>query len=534
MFRNPSIALRLQELERRDAPATLIGANKVTYLDVDGDNVTVVLSKPVLTGANVATVFTFDTPFATVGPQQLQEINLTSIEGAAGTTITTVAKRNAVTGGDGFAALGEIDGTGIDLGAVKVDGDLGRIVAGDAMTATSGLKGLTVHSMGLYWDTGGGPYFDTAIQGKLGFLKVKTGVFNSSIKVEGGADGQIGSVLVGGCLYGGAGEFSGSIISTGDMGFVTIWGNVIGGGNDVTGGVFSGGKLAGVKVGGSVIGGYGTYSGQIGSIGNMGPVTIQGNLIGGHHNNSGVVYCFSTLAELTVRGDVVGGSAFGADNLSGSGFIVANRIVSLTIGGSLIAGSDGTFGTFQNNGAIRADDDLGTVLIKGSIEAGFGGNPAIISARGQATPTSTSDVAIGKLTVGGDVNGVLILAGVDANGVARNADAQIGTVYVGGDWIVSSIAAGVDPGPGGFFGDGDDTKMSGGVVNDNPAMYSSIKSLIIGGQVAGDYQTLGDFGIVAEIVGVVAIGGTTLSTTAGKSNDDFSVGITGDCKVHEI
>ena len=34
-------ALRLDHLERRDAPATLVSATKLTYQDADGDNVAV-------------------------------------------------------------------------------------------------------------------------------------------------------------------------------------------------------------------------------------------------------------------------------------------------------------------------------------------------------------------------------------------------------------------------------------------------------------------------------------------------------------
>lgn len=38
-----------ERLEDRVAPATLIGSNKVTHQDVDGDIVTVTLLKPLLT-----------------------------------------------------------------------------------------------------------------------------------------------------------------------------------------------------------------------------------------------------------------------------------------------------------------------------------------------------------------------------------------------------------------------------------------------------------------------------------------------------
>src|SRR5437588_12961822 len=52
--------LRLEPLEGRDAPATLVSPFRVTYQDADGDHVTVTLSKPLLTPANVNGVFEFD------------------------------------------------------------------------------------------------------------------------------------------------------------------------------------------------------------------------------------------------------------------------------------------------------------------------------------------------------------------------------------------------------------------------------------------------------------------------------------------
>ncbi len=140
------------QLESRRLLATLVSTTKITYQDIDGDNVSVTFSKPILTNATVAnSVFSFDTGSVSgsnVGKQQLRSINLSAIPAAAGTTITTAAVRSATTGGDGFAAVGQIDATGRDISTVTIDGDLGRIVAGDAVTTTQGLGALTVHSRG--------------------------------------------------------------------------------------------------------------------------------------------------------------------------------------------------------------------------------------------------------------------------------------------------------------------------------------------------------------------------------------------------
>src|SRR5207247_2214508 len=128
--------------------------------------------------------------------QQLQAINLTALGPAASSTwVTTIAIHSAITGGDGFAAVGQIDATGIDMGAVTIDGDLGCIVAGDATTTTAGLRGLTVQSLGMFGTNTGAPNLNTVVQGKLGFLSVKSDVKDAFINVQGGDDGKIGSVF---------------------------------------------------------------------------------------------------------------------------------------------------------------------------------------------------------------------------------------------------------------------------------------------------------------------------------------------------
>src|SRR3954467_10479861 len=147
-----SPALRLEPLESRHAPARLIGPTALTYQDKDGDTVTVAFSRPVLAAFAPGAIFTFDSgPGAINGStavqEQLQRIDLTGTPAAAtGTAITVTAVRGPANGGDGFAAVGEIVATGIDVGVVKVDGDLGRIRAGDGTLTTPGLRALSTQS----------------------------------------------------------------------------------------------------------------------------------------------------------------------------------------------------------------------------------------------------------------------------------------------------------------------------------------------------------------------------------------------------
>ncbi len=729
-------------LESRVLLATLVSATKVTYQDIDGDDVSVTLSKPVLTAANVNSIFQFNTSSvngSNAVPQQLRRINLGGVAGVAGTTIATVSIRNPVKGGDGLAALGEINATGLDIGAVTIDGDLGRILAGDGNALTQGLGDLSVKSMGRYGTVTGAADLHSVVQGKLSSLKVRNDVKGAFVEVVGGVNGisgvigsvaiggsligtadansgrvhssgNMGAVTVGGDIHGGAGSHSGAITTFRDIASVTVFGSLIGGSStfagtilsdflgggpgvggpgghigavkvvgDLLGGSDTGagsilsesGRLASVTIGGSmiagsahrsahihsgldmgavlitgnVVGGAGELSGEIESYGKMASVTIGGTLRGGAGENSGVVFSnldmgaakivgdivggsgagsgslstggklasatvggsvrggsgdatgevFSNLdagavkitgdvvggsginsgqviayrklaslaiggsliggtgrltgrvlvqdalGSLTITGNIVGGSASGAADLSWSGLVQAGRIGTMTLGGSLIAGTDNTTGLFVDNGMIDVHDDIGTLTIKGSI-IGNATNSARILARGQVAPPAGSDVAIGTLRVIGRVEYGLIHAGYTGLFLGgANADAQIGTVTVGGDWIASSLVAGAQAGLDGIFGTPDDAKISSldVIVKDLPGVLSKITSITIGGEVIGTLFTADHFGFVAELIGSLSINSNLIPLLAGAHNDNILLGslidgLFGDVRLREI
>ncbi|MBC7965782.1 MAG: hypothetical protein H7Z17_07630, partial [Fuerstia sp.] len=88
-----------QSLETRVLPATLVNPTTLTYQDIDGDDVSVTFSNPILTAANVNSVFLFNSGNVNGNntfPQQLRQIKVSDLAAAAGTTITTVATRNPV------------------------------------------------------------------------------------------------------------------------------------------------------------------------------------------------------------------------------------------------------------------------------------------------------------------------------------------------------------------------------------------------------------------------------------------------------
>ena len=565
-------------LESRIAPAVLLpGSRAVTYFDADGDKVTVSISKGTF---DLNADFDF-TNFGT--GEQLRVLDLANKAEFDGASISITAipffDQSGVDGGDGTASVGYINATGLDLGVVNVRGDLGAIDAGNANLKTSGLKSLTVLSLGGEDTLTGAPDLLSDIVGPVGSIRITGDLSEATISITGGTSGTLGSLTVGGSVIGGFGTNSGQILATGAVGIVKIGGDLLGGsgtssgvvqgdkfgtvmiGGAISGGsgfnsgqVFAGLTLSRITVGGaligaggqfsgvisaetigylnidgSVFGGTGTDSGKIEAGGNIASLRISGSLNGGGSTDTGFISVGGTLGTATILGNIFGGDSGGSNLLENSGYIEADRITTLTIGGSIIAGTDGG-GGLLNSGAIRSQNDIGTLTVKGSLE-GNATNPVIITAVGQVVASGSTDVAIRTVNVLGRVFNAEILAGYSPDlstsflGEPVNADAQIGTVKVGGDWIASDLIAGVDSGDG-FFGDFNDTAMAGTGVNDRAAAVSKISSIIIGGRALGTASS-GDairFGFGAQYIVSMKVGGVTpLQLFAGRGNDSFTL-----------
>lgn len=410
-----------------------------------------------------------------------------------------------------------LGGSGQHSGMISSQSNLGSVTIADSLVGDRGLDSGEIIS-------GNGKIASVTIGNN-----VVGGIRDGSGRVF--ANGILGPVTVTGSVVGGVGNNAGRIeTSTGKIASVTIGGSLEGGGtNGAT--ISSGGDLGTVTIGGDVAAGA-DFTALITSFGNMANVNIGGSLVG-TANFTGRIFAIGDIGALAIAGDVIGGSASGNTSLAESGYIGGRSINLLTIGGSIMAGLDNTSGTFTNNGAARVQNNLKEVLITGSM-IGNSTNPVIISARGQAVPTATADVAIGKLTVLGHVDHALIMAGYDPSGAGVNADAQIGTVSVGGDWIASGLVAGAVAAADGVFGTADDAKMSGPGVKDVAGLFSSITSLTIGGQALGTAGGTDFYAIMAEHVMAVKIGGQSVILVPGNSNDDQFIGFTGDFKIREI
>jgi hypothetical protein len=552
--------LEMECLEAREVPATMLSPTMLTYQDIDGDSVQVMFSRPVLTAANVNSVFSFNTGNVNGSnalKQQLKAINLTGMPTAAGTDVSVTATEAGA--GDGCAAVGQVDATGLDLHRVSIQGDLGRIRAGDNNLATPGLGSLAVNSLGVDGTMSGAPDLHTTIQGALGSLHVNNDVQYAWVNVLGGPSARIGKVTVGGYLLGGTDQYSGEISSSGSIGSLTIKGGIIGGKGDLSGRVFTQHGLGTVTIGGNLSGGAGMESGTISCNGSAGTVRIAGDIAGkagvgsgmltinggattvriggslhgGSANDSGALASGGRIKSLAILGDIIGGDASGTMSLTETGIVLARRITTMTLGGSLIAGTDSTTGSYLNNGAIRVALDIGTLAIQGSL-LGNATNDALITAGGSAHSTFTTDLAIGKLTVAGGAYRALVHVGVGITGKGVDADASIGSVKVGGDWYASSLAAGADAGSDGYFGDSDDKRITGILVKDVSTTLSRIGSLTVAGQVKGTVGGNDFYGIVAEAVGTVTIVGAKVAHLAGPHNDVIDLGATGDVRIREL
>jgi len=427
--------------------------------------------------------------------------------------------------------------TGSSIGPVNVSGSViggsGGQYSGSILTyGTMGLVNIKGSLRGGIGAFGGLVVADNNLAGATIGGSLIGGSGNATGAI-GGKD--VGAIVIGGHVKGGSGINSGYVAAQNNLTSLTIGGSLQGSNGANSGSVEVGGSTTGIlKVTGNVNGGSGLESGRIMVNEKAANIQIGGSIRGGTNNLTGIVASDGTITSITVNGNIVGGNASGSQDLNWSGGIFGERILTLVLNGSLIAGRDKTTGTYSLSGVIGARDDIVNATIKGHLK-GNSTNSAMILARGQVTPTVTTDVAIGTLTVNGRAEFAQILAGVFPGGAAnQNADAQITNVTIGGDWISSSISAGVVAGVDAKYGTADDVKIAGAGVKDVAGLSSKITSLTIGGQAYGSPSVLDHFGIVAENVGSLKVGGTVMTLFAGNGNDDFAIGLFPDFRLNEI
>jgi len=552
----------LEALEPRTLlSVTIVNSKTATFTDVDGDLVTVAVTKGTLTQAN------FITASSDLG-QQLQELDLPAA--FAGSNVTISVKQTGT--GNGLTNVGYINATGNSLGAVSVAGDLGRINVGGA--GKVGLASLNVFSLGRQGtssqQTGGSLVSNIT---SLGTLLVTTDINQAFINVGAG----IGSVKVGGSLIGGTAANSGSIQSTtgnignifighdvsastdvsaasansstaigaigGSIGNITIVGSVIGGAGRDSSEIFANGNIGKILIGGNITGSTGAFSAEIeanaiasitvnGSLtggdgagsgsflpGTMGNVTIAGSVIGGNGSDSAAIFSSGDLGKVVVGQDLIGGSS-NATSPSFTGYIEASgKIAGVFIGGSVVAGST-TAGGLLESGSIRAGITIASVQINGNL-VGTTTQNAIIDAGS----------AIGAILIGGRVDHAQILAGYttdpDTGALsAANGAAQIGKLTVDGDWIAGTVMAGTAVGADTLPGTSDDIPIAGAGSG-----KGAISSITIFGQVFGTAAAGDHFGFISSTIGSFTAAGIKAPLT--KLKDSLLIGGTDDVTILE-
>ena len=517
----------IEPLETRIAPAAVF-----TYIDADGDDVTLKTSKGTLADLEAAGVLTFSSADQ-AAPRQLQRIDLSADVDFEGTDLIITAKRNATRGGDGFADVGYLDATGRDLGAVSVAGDLGRIDAGRTTSVSiSAIRSLSVQSMGELGTSTQAPggTLASTITGPLGGLHVNGNL--RDVRLTFTDDGGIGSATIGGSvlgasitgrgigvleiggdLRGGNLQDSGEIRTTGTIGSVTIGGSLVGTVANTANLVAASfrtveiaGDLRGAAMRTAQVLAFGEVDSFLAPAG-IGSLVIGGSVIGGSGSFSGLITAADGRSRISIAGDLRGGSSTSAGGIS------AASVDLLTIGGSIFGGS----GT--DSAAISADA-IDALLIGGSVRGGEGST----SGRVFAVHTIASAEIGGSLVGGGGGRSGSLQVTLGSLGTVEVAGSLLGgaggssgQIFAGGA-ITSATIGGSLVGAAGSF--------SGGIFSD-----TAIGSVRVAGDLRGgagsESATISAIGDIASItIGGSVLGGTSATAviSSGATIDRITIG----------
>jgi hypothetical protein len=533
----------IEILESRIAPAAVF-----YYTDVDGDHVKI--SSTVGTDTELAAAVTLSNSgvgVAAVGkPHVLEMLSLGHEFAGASISITATPSNDLnplskTKSGDGFANVGEINAPLIDLKTVSVHGDLGQIVVGDNNLKHEGLGSLSVQSMGDFGLTTGANSLLSRFENGVGSIKIAhdaDGVLLRATATGQALTAKIGSVYIGGDLIGINTNAPGAIDAVNGIGSVKIMGNVIGGSDTQTGRISAAtGNIGSIYVHGNFIGGSAQSTGIVFTTKTIGSIIVKGGLLGGSAESTGGVDAGS-IGLIEVGSGLTGGTFSSTTDVDHSAYIRAqDNIKSAIIGGGLTAGTETGGGAMTFSAAVQAGGAIGSLKVEGSI-VGSAGDAVVISGEGPKVTYSTTtnkplekhDVAIGSLVVEGSATYAQILAGYDIGSPSgpaispKNGDAQIGSVKIGGDLIASDIIAGVKTAAGDTnFGLATDSAIGLGTPAATDGIYSTIASIVVGGEIEGTNATVDMFGIEAQYIVSIKSGGLALPLTKGPGNDGFLI-----------
>ncbi len=518
-----------EPLEGRIAPALLLNPSTIQFKDVDGDLVTVTFSKSIFTqtgtplNAKLDQVFQFKDPaqhvrLAADGGSatdvgELALIDLTAlgtVNPSFKSNLTITATPQGGMGNDlvniGYIKSATSSASGNALGNVIVDGDLGRIDAGDPSVAI-GLASLTVQSMGAVGVTSqlASGTLKSTITGGLGKLVVKGDFVDEVFKVANGlpktAPGNLGSVTIGGKLqvsagtvttdiaqitadgnigpvhvgttaadgiFGGTGANTALIKAGGKIGTVTIIGDLRGGAGKDSGEINGATSIGNVSISGDLWAGAGENSGRIVSAGGIGAVTLGtlhgdttfgSNGAGVAGKNAATIVAGGALTSLTTRGGVLGGAGVGSGSVSVTGLLGKLSIGSVVAGavgngsGHISAGALGTAivdqtlngGVGDASGSITTVGNLTSIIVKNSL----GATAALVAGKGLSSGAISVGGNLGTVTITGNLDGLRggELDGHLVSNVAQVPGVGAASVQAGGSITKLTLTGALTGGP---------------------------------------------------------------------------------------
>lgn len=520
----------LEPLESRIAPAGIISLTPdhktATWTDADGDKVTLKISK----GELAEGLFTTDQSPST--GLLVTSLDLTNPI-FKGTSFTLTASRDPLAGGDGTVNFGYLNAAGQPLGNVVINGDLGRIDAGEPNIGAKTPKAinlLSVQSMGMLGGATlpGGVTQNSEVVGKIGTIKVRGSVEGILFNVTGGDAGSIGALTIGGSLIGTDDADSGRFSTSGAIGAITLKGSIFGGGGQHSGSIEAGGSIKSLKIGGSIFGGRSDTpstdgTGVVRTEKSIGSVLITGSIHGGTQQDSGLLSAAGDIGAVKILGGIVGGSA----GTSNGGIFVGGNAKSISVKGDLLGGAA------LDSGVIHVAGKSGAVSLLGGLTGGSGTGSGLVQLGTDAADTAGSlsiarDVtggsgegtgsisvagALKSLKIAGSVHGaageesglVELRAGVGsalvAGDIAGGTGANSGSVKLGG--VVNALTVG-----GNILGGTADG--TGSVTSNATIAKLTINGSVIGGNLADSATSdLNGSGLVqAGRIGTLTIGGS--------------------------
>ena len=435
----------------------IISAREFEFIDEDGDLVNIKVSKGALFARNQFGVLASRgivsvADAGTVGGKLITSINTLGtgreFEGA-NISVTRKAQAGFDRVTDGRVNVGEIISAvvgfgslqqGVNLGSVKVDGDLGRIVAGSTLKPSSIAK-LDVGSFGVN-------------EGANGTQSILFG--------------RAGSILVRGDMEGSA-FFVGTTVSL-STGFTTGLGTV---------GSFT--------IGGKLIGGSGEQSGYISSNAKIGKISV-GGIVGGEGNDSGAIQATSSIGAFTALGDVQGGEGFGSGNVIGSSigkvtFGAAAKKGTSAVRASLIggdAGPDPDLGSNQilaqvGSGAIVSFSGIKSISMIGDIRGGVGNNSGMIFANANVGKVTVGDIVGGGGESSGRIRVIGSLTSLTAGTIQGSNSNLAGSVQVDGKLGQAKIAN--------LFGSTENTTAAGAISRAGSIAAGDIGKIFVSGSI---------------------------------------------------